>query len=617
MLKRFFLLTFMLIFALCAVGQALAEEAEPAATDPAAVDPATVSGYLDGERETLRQAQQRLIALGILKGGADGAYGPKTEAALRKYQAENGLVESGHLDAATFALLTYIDPTNATAADVQQKLIDLGYLRGSADGIIGPKSVEALKLFQRINGLSATGKVNDDTLELLFSDLAVAVPAALSGGSKGEEVEKLQRALIQLGFLAGEADGSYGQSTTVAVKAFQKHLMDQGYTDGITADGVASALTQFALYSDQYSSYLRDVRPGEADDEALRVERRLVGLGYLDLQADNMIDDDTLEAVKLFQRQMEMQPDALLDRETLEALFSADAAVADHCAPHDIASGDSNAVVRDLETALISGGMMSKMPNGKYNATVEDAVDRTYKYLLSRQDEKAELFADRKSLSRDAMIALENGLLGYRSDDMDDEAEATRVQRRLYSLCYLDKTGVDGKFGRNTRDALLEFQQANRIFETGTADRATQEYLFSSRALAKPYPYRVEVSIDRQVVEVYSLNDAGGYDLEQSFKCSTGLHDSTPRGIYLDGFPVNRWHHFEKFNCWAQYSFEITGDIMFHSVIYGTNSENSLRSGSLYALGNPASHGCIRLSVDDAKWLFEHCKRGTLAIIIY
>ena len=87
--------------------------------------------------------------------------------------------------------------------------------------------------------------------------------------------------------------------------------------------------------------------------------------------------------------------------------------------------------------------------------------------------------------------------------------------------------------------------------------------------------------------------------------------------MFLDGHPVNRWHHFEKFNCWAQYSFEVTGDIMFHSVIYSSDNENSLRSGSLYALGNPASHGCIRLTVEDARWLYEHCKRGTVAIVIY
>ena len=125
----------------------------------------------------------------------------------------------------------------------------------------------------------------------------------------------------------------------------------------------------------------------------------------------------------------------------------------------------------------------------------------------------------------------------------------------------------------------------------------------------------LEVSLERQVVEVYERNVLGAYDLVQTFTCSTGLHDTTPRGIFLDGHPLNRWHFFKKFYCWAQYSFEIEGDILFHSVIYSSNNENSLRRGSLSALGNPASHGCVRLQVADAKWLFEHCKLSENVIV--
>jgi len=56
---------------------------------------------------------------------------------------------------------------------------------------------------------------------------------------------------------------------------------------------------------------------------------------------------------------------------------------------------------------------------------------------------------------------------------------------------------------------------------------------------------------------------------------------------------------------------------MFHSVLYSEKDTSTLREGSVYALGSPASHGCIRLSVKNAKWLFEHCKRGTVVIVIY
>ena len=537
--------------------------------------------WLDGDYASLRQAQQRLIDLGFLRGRADGAYGPQTEAALRDYQQQAGLDASGHLDRATLDALTHVDPANATAKDVQQRLIDLGYLDGYADGIIGPHSTDAMKLFQRLNNLSVNGKADRVTLELLFSDAALALPPSLSSGSKGDEVERLQRRLALYGFYDGEIDGQYAQATVSAVRAFQNHLIEQGYTDGITADGVASPLTQYCLYSDQYSTYLRDVTPGVSDSEAQRIERRLVQLGYMDMTPDDVLDDYAIEAMKLFQGQCMMQKDGLADRETFDALFSIEAPPAEHCAPHDIASGDSGQVVRNVENALMASGISTRIPCGKYDAGLESAIERARKYLESRNSPSAPLFSDPKALSVEAIKALESGL-----------------------------------FGRESRNALKAFQATNGLPETGRPDEATQTILFSENAAAKPFPYRIEVSLDRQVVEIYERNMLGAYDLVQTFTCSTGLHDSTPHGIFLDGHPLNRWHYFKKFYCWAQYSFEIEGDILFHSVIYSSDNEGSLRSGSLYALGNPASHGCVRLKVADAKWLFENCKRGENVIIV-
>ena len=571
--------------------------------------------YMDRQPDSLRAAQQRLIHLGLLKGSADGAYGPKTADALSAFQGQNGIEATGHLDPQTMDLLTRVDPDTASAADVQQRLIDLGYLTGRADGVIGPRSIAALKLFQRLGGLKVSGRADADTLNALFSGDVIALPAALSGGSKGDEVTRLQQQLIQYGFMEGAADGSYGKSTVRAVRAFQKHLIVQGYGEYIEEDGTASPLTQYCLYSDRYSTFLRALSPGDSGDEVLRVERRLYQLGYMDMAADETFDDYALEALQLFRRRAGL-PEGEIDRDLIDALFDAQAPRAAYCAPRDIASGDTGLCVRDLQRALVNGGMLNRLPGERYNADVESAIKGVYKYLSADDDERAELFADPTAVTAQAQTLLREGLLGFRSENIDSEAEARRIQNRLYTLCYLPKSGIDGKFGRSTENAIAEFQSANGLVPTGDADEATQNILFSVYARPKPYPYRIEVSIDRQVVEVYQLDDQGDYSLAQSFTCSTGLHDSTPRGIFFDGHPVNRWHHFEKFNCWAQYSYLITNDIMFHSVIYSSDNEKSLRSGSLYSLGNPASHGCVRLKVEDAKWLFEHCKRGKAVIVI-
>ena len=86
--------------------------------------------------------------------------------------------------------------------------------------------------------------------------------------------------------------------------------------------------------------------------------------------------------------------------------------------------------------------------------------------------------------------------------------------------------------------------------------------------------------------------------------------------MFTDTTPINRWHWFEKFKCWAQYSYRITGNILFHSVLYDEADPDTLRVNSVYALGSKASHGCVRLQVEDARWIFENCRKGTIVRIV-
>ena len=58
-------------------------------------------------------------------------------------------------------------------ATLQDRLIDLRYLDGSADGQFGPKTEQAVKDFQRKNGLAINGVINADTCIVLFSDDAL------------------------------------------------------------------------------------------------------------------------------------------------------------------------------------------------------------------------------------------------------------------------------------------------------------------------------------------------------------------------------------------------------------------------------------------------------------
>src|SRR5260370_8047599 len=59
----------------------------------------------DLANDDIRQAQQKLRAQGFYNGPIDGALNEKTQAAIYKYQGENGLSVTGSLDQATMRSL--------------------------------------------------------------------------------------------------------------------------------------------------------------------------------------------------------------------------------------------------------------------------------------------------------------------------------------------------------------------------------------------------------------------------------------------------------------------------------------------------------------------------------
>ena len=138
---------------------------------------------------------------------------------------------------------------------MQQRLQELGFYHGELDGEFGAGTRTAVEAFQRQHGLTADGKAGDATLNALYAASAQTfVPTAtpsptpeiktLSSGAQGEEVEKLQTRLQELGFYTGKIDGDYGKGTKSAVQVFQKQ-------HSLAADGIAGEKTLAMLYSDQ------------------------------------------------------------------------------------------------------------------------------------------------------------------------------------------------------------------------------------------------------------------------------------------------------------------------------------------------------------------------------
>ena len=67
-----------------------------------------------------------------------------------------------------------INSVGTEVKNMQQRLAELGYYNGEADGQFGSGSRAAVEAFQRQNGLDADGIAGEATLSLLYSDQAQA-----------------------------------------------------------------------------------------------------------------------------------------------------------------------------------------------------------------------------------------------------------------------------------------------------------------------------------------------------------------------------------------------------------------------------------------------------------
>ena len=147
----------------------------------------------------------------------------------------------------------------------------------------------------------------------------------LKHGSAGEDVKQLQQYLIRLGYDLGKwgADGEFGDTTELAVKAFQKDK-------GLDADGQYGKKTHAALIaavkansSEEKTLGNRLLKRGSVGADVKQLQQYLIQLGY-DLGkwgADGEFGGATELAVKAFQKDSALAADGQYGEKTHEALL--------------------------------------------------------------------------------------------------------------------------------------------------------------------------------------------------------------------------------------------------------------------------------------------------------
>ena len=417
----------------------------------------------------------------------------------------------------------------STGSDVkrlQQRLKDLGYLTGSADGDFGAATEQAVRDFQAANGLSVDGKAGTRTIEKLYSSSAKKKTSSSSSsssssgsssssssssasssytngktdiylqlGSSGSQVKILQNRLIVLGYLSGTADGEFAETTQAAVIAFQER-------NSIYADGIAGPTTLTKLYSDSAKKassvvgHLGSLREGTTGSAVRSLQQNLKTLGYYTGSVDGDYGSGTTAAVTAFQQSSGLKADGIAGKATLNAIYAAlnggssgGSSSGSSSSPDNygktassngyttITTGSNSSNVTALQSALQATGYYSGSVDGSYGSGTEAAVEAYQRAAGLRVTGMAGPTTQRLLYGGTS----ESG--SYSKLDLGSTGSAVkRLQYALYELKYYDGD-ISGTYDTVTQNAVMVFQELNGLSIDGVAGQQTQQKLFSSNAV--------------------------------------------------------------------------------------------------------------------------------------
>ncbi len=496
--------------------------------------------------DEVRALQKRLKALGYLSGSADGDFGPATEKAVREFQKANGLTADGKAGQKTLeklnssSAISYAQahatptptrkPTAAPTArptakptarptatpdlskeyylqlgskgkrvtELQNRLIQLGWLSGKASGTYDEATETAVRSFQRrTSGLWEDGVAGPDTLRAIYSDGAArsSSPVAGSGetlefGSEGDEVKALQKRLKALGYLSGSADGKFGTATQAAVIAFQQN-------NGLTADGKAGSATLSKIYSNNpvraggnpvkiesegyggadtsgiASTGYVTLEEGSSGDQVKNLQKRLKELNYYNGNVDGTYGEGTTAAVMAFQLKNNLTVDGKAGPATQRVLYGSSGVITYSA----LRMGDTGSAVRNLQYTLYELGYYDGAIDGDYGQTTSDAVrafqiqnDLTPVDGVAGSNTLAKMYSSTAVPASAAKVDYETVRPGERGEVV------VEIQDCLNQLGYLDE--INGVYDDATVDAVKRFQRDNGLTADGVCGAKTLIILF-------------------------------------------------------------------------------------------------------------------------------------------
>ena len=412
--------------------------------------------------------------------------------------------------------------------------------------------------------------------------------------------------------------------TLLAVLLFLLPLGAMGEEEAVPVDDLDDDGFEITVTED------RDLKEGNEGDDVSTLQYRLKDLYYLTSDATGIYDAATTAAVKSFQEDFGLEATGEADAKTQSLLFAAQY--------RPLKKGCTGDDVKELQTRLTVLGYYKGKVSGEYLDATEEAV-RAYQEANGEEvtgiadvDTLAVLLqASEESSDTTDTGTVMQGTVAY-TERLAKGSTGTLVkqlQTRLTELGYYSGP-ISGNFLGKTMTAVKALQKQNGVTVDGIVGEVTWNLIFNDASVVlpdatpkptptpTPVPYAITVDVANQVTTVYGLDENGEHTvIVRQMLCSTGTksNPSDPGDWVLTGRKA-KWCYFPKWGGHARYWTRINSSIAFHSVIYNAVDTKALAKSSYKNLGKRVSHGCIRLTVDDAKWIYDNCGEGTVVSIV-
>ena len=479
--------------------------------------------------------QSRLAELGYYEGEVSGVYDIDTESAVRRFEQTYGTMQTGvatqklqlrlfnaaaptygsaEYNEAVVSQYTILRPgtVGSSVYALQQRLKNLGYPITDLTGAYDDQTALCVQLFYRAYGLAASDIADVDMQRRLYAEDAQQYDPSLrvlpteaplhtlegeggtesgediESGSTGQNVQRIQERLIELGYLSEDAAlGTFDDDTVAAVDLFLQ-AVGREPTGTLTWEMQEFLMSASApAFGEESATAYKNLSPGDSGDAVMNLQRRLVELGYANGNPNGKYGNATISAVQLYQALNGLEVDGLASAWMQSMLYSEGARTYQEIQgiqpapsaeptpePTEVADtlyfnlsvGSTGNAVERLQTRLQSLGY-TVTPSGEYDDVTREAVAAFQTAIGVPATGEASGSLQRYVYSKAApgpSVRFYNVPQTLTELSVGSTGEAvSRLQQQLFSLNLLKRQDVQGSIGtynEATRQAVVDAQTA-------------------------------------------------------------------------------------------------------------------------------------------------------------